>query len=78
MGGGGSSSTRVRYWPHGFSCAQALGGKKWPPAITFPQMRQGLAMILHEALQCGTQLHMLEECQKRLPRKELARFYPWK
>ena len=53
-------------------------GKKWTPAITFPQIRQGIAMILHEAFQCGTKLHMLKECQKRLQRNELARFYHWK
>jgi len=52
-------------------------GKKWTPAITVPQLRQGIAMILHEALQCGTKLHRLKECQKRLQRNELARFYHW-
>jgi hypothetical protein len=35
-------------------------------------------MILHEALQCGTRSHLLKECQKRLQRNELARFYHWK
>jgi SRSO17 transposase len=53
-------------------------GKKWTPAITFPQIRQGIAMILHEALQCGTMSHRLQECQKRLQRNELARFHHWK
>jgi hypothetical protein len=45
------------------------------PAITLPQIRQGIAMILHEAFQCGTMSHRLTECQKRLQRNELARFY---
>jgi hypothetical protein len=53
-------------------------GKKWPPAIPFPQIRQGIAMILREAFPCGTMAHMLKECQKRLQRNELARFYHWK
>jgi len=35
-------------------------------------------MILHEAFQCGTMSHRLTECQKRLQRNELARFYHWK
>ena len=35
-------------------------------------------MIVHEAFQCGTKLHMLKECQKRWQRHELARFYHWK
>ena len=46
--------------------------------MTFPQIRQGIAMILHEAFQCGTMSHMLKECQKRLQRNELARLYHWK
>jgi hypothetical protein len=41
-------------------------------------MRQGIAVIVHEALQCGTMGHILKERQKRLQRKELARFYPHK
>lgn len=53
-------------------------GKKWTPALTFPQIRQGIAMILREAFQCGTTAPMLKECQQRLQRNELARFYHWK
>jgi hypothetical protein len=41
-------------------------------------MRQGIAMIVHEAFQCGTMSHMLKERQKRWQRNELARFYHWK
>jgi SRSO17 transposase len=41
------------------------GGKKWPPVITLPQIRQGIARILREAYQCGTMSHMLDERQKR-------------
>ncbi len=40
-----------------------------------PQMRQGIALILYEAFQCGTVAHMLQEIWKRLRRNELARFY---
>ena len=46
--------------------------------MTLPQIRQGIAMILHEAFQCGTPPHMRRELQKRLQRNELARFYHWK
>ena len=46
--------------------------------MTFPQIRQGIAMILHEAFHCGTMSQMLKERQKRLQRNELARFYHWK
>ncbi len=40
-----------------------------------PQIRQGIALILYEAFQCGTVTHMLQEIRKRLRRNELARFY---
>ena len=46
--------------------------------MTLPQIRQGIAMILHEAFQCGTMSHMLKECQMRLQRHALARLYHWK
>ena len=46
--------------------------------MTLPQMRQGIAVILREVLQCGTIAPMLEERQKRLRRNELARLYHWK
>ena len=48
------------------------------PAITLPQMRQGIAVILRAAFQCGTMSHRLKERQKRLQRNELVRFYHWK
>jgi hypothetical protein len=46
--------------------------------MTFPQIRQGIAMILREAFQCNTMAHMVHERQKRLQRNELARVYHWK
>jgi len=46
--------------------------------MTLPQRRQGIAVIVREAFQCGTMSPMLEERQKRLRRNELARFYDWK
>jgi hypothetical protein len=77
-GPAGSIITRCRSWRRGFWSEKPIGGKKWTPAITFPQIRQGIAMILREAYQCGTMSHMLDERQKRLRRNELARFYHWK
>jgi hypothetical protein len=78
MGPGGSTINRCHDWPRGFWGGQPIGGKKWTPALTFAQIRQGIALILHEALQCGELSQRLQECQKRLQRHELARFYPWK
>jgi len=40
-----------------------------------PQIRQGIAMILREASQCDTRAQLLDACQQRLRRHELARFY---
>jgi SRSO17 transposase len=83
----GLADYEVRHWtgwqPHQtlsllatwFLVRETHWGKKWTPAITLPQIRQGIAMILHEAYRCGTMSHMLDERQKRLRRNELARFY---
>ena len=78
IGGVGSIIKRFRSWPHGSWCGRRSGEKKWTPAITLPQIRQGIAVILREAFQCGTMSQMLAERQTRLRRNELARFYHWK
>jgi hypothetical protein len=46
--------------------------------LTLPQIRQGIAMIVHEAFQGDTMPSMLKERQRRLQRNELARLYHWK
>ena len=74
----GTIIKHFRYWPRGFWREKPIGGKKWTPAITLPQIRQGIAMILRDVFQCGTMSPMLKERQKRLQRNELARFYHWK
>ena len=78
IGQAGSSIKRSHYWRQGFWSGKRLGGKKGTPALTFPQIRQGIATIVREAFQCGTSAPMLAQRQKRLQRNELARFYPWK
>jgi SRSO17 transposase len=71
-------------WPHHqtlsllatwFLVQETERGKKWTPAMTLPQIRQGIVVILREAYQCDTRAHLLDTCQKRLRRNELARFY---
>ena len=74
----GSIIKHSHYWRRGSWSGKRSGGKKWTPAMTFPQVRKGIAVILREAFQCGTMSHMLEERQKRLRRNELARFDHWK
>jgi hypothetical protein len=66
MGRAGSSITHCRSSPRGSWYGKPSGGKKWTPAIPFPQIRQGIAVILREALQCGTMSQRLQERQKRL------------
>ena len=78
IGRAGSRIKRCRPWQRGFWSKKPSGGKKWTPAMTLPQIRQGIAMILREAYQCDTRAHLLDACQKRLRRNELARFYHWK
>ena len=78
IGPGGSTIKRYRYWRRGSWYGKPSGGKKRTPAITLPQIRQGIALILYEVFQCGTLSQRLKECQQRLQRNELARFYPWK
>lgn len=46
--------------------------------MTLPQMRDGMALILHQACQCGTMSRVLHEREKRLQRNALARLYHWK
>lgn len=46
--------------------------------MTLPQIRGGIALILHHVCQCGTLSRLLHEREKRLQRNELARLYHWK
>ena len=78
IGRAGSIIKRFRSWRHGFWSKKPSGGEKWTPAMTFPQIRQGIAVILRKAYRCDTMAHLLDACQKRLRRNELARFYHWK
>ena len=78
IGPDGSIIKRSRYWPPGFWSGTPSGEKTWTPALTLPQIRQGIALIVYEALQCGTMARMLKERQQRLQRHELARFSPHK
>ncbi|MCM8774913.1 MAG: hypothetical protein NC930_00945, partial [Candidatus Omnitrophica bacterium] len=61
-----------------FLIQEALRGRKWTPAITVPQIREGLAAIFHRAQTGGGIEHIRRERMLRLQRNELARFYHWK
>ena len=45
------------------------------PALTVPQVRAGLASILHRASGCDTPARVARERTRRLERNESARFY---
>jgi hypothetical protein len=48
------------------------------PALTVPQVRMGLALILHRASGCGSPSLVARERTRRLERNESARFYHYK
>ena len=48
------------------------------PALTVPQVRSGLAVLLHAACQCHEPERMARERTRRLRRNSQARFYHWK
>ena len=61
-----------------FLIQEALRGKPLTPAITVPQIREGIAMSLHKIYSCSDPEQIARERTKRLERNELARFYHWK
>ncbi len=61
-----------------FFVTESRRGKKWTPAITVQQIREGIALILHATCRCATTDRILYERERRLIRNELARFYHWK
>ncbi len=61
-----------------FLVTEARRGKKWTPAITVPQIREGISSILHRVCGCGTLSRIEREREQRLIRNELARLYHWK
>ena len=71
----GSADYEVRHWT-GWQHHQTFSrlatrslvweterGKKMDPCDHLLQIRQGIAMILHEAFQCGTRSHMLKSAR---------------
>lgn len=61
-----------------FLIQEALRGRKWTPAMTVPQVREGLAAIFRRAQTGGGIEQIRRERMLRLRRNELARFYHWK
>ena len=61
-----------------FLVTEARRGKKWTPAITVPQIREGISAILHRLCGGATLSPITRERELRLRRNELARLYHWK
>jgi SRSO17 transposase len=61
-----------------FLVRESLRGKQLAPAVTVPQVRAGLALLLDEACGAYTPGRIARLCTRRLLRTALARFYAWK
>ena len=61
-----------------FLVTEARRGKEWTLAITVPQIREGISLILHRLCDCATPARIIRERELRLRRNELARLYHWK
>jgi len=61
-----------------FLVQESLRGKVTAPALTVPQVRAGLALLLAAACGAFTPERVARGCERRLRRSTLARFYAWK
>jgi SRSO17 transposase len=61
-----------------FLVKEALRGKPLAPAITVPQIRRGLALLIDEACGPYTPERLARATERQEERNELARFYHWK
>ncbi len=61
-----------------FLVTEARRGREWTPAITVPQIREGISAILHRLCGDATSSRITRERELRLRRNELARLYHWK
>ena len=78
IGSVGIITRSCRCWPLGSSPSKLGGRKKKTPAITFPQVRIGIASILRRELECDSPRAVKWRTEKRLIRNQLARLYHWK
>ena len=58
-----------------FLILETRRGQKKTPALTLPQIREGIALLLHAALQNNSCRGIARERTRRLKRNQLARFY---
>jgi hypothetical protein len=64
--------TLIAVW---FLISETHRGQQWTPALTLPQVRHGLSMLLMEVF-CTPSIHYIcRQVHRQLLRNELARFY---
>jgi hypothetical protein len=58
-----------------FLIGETHRGQQWTPALTLPQVRYGLSMLLVEICCTPSLDSICRQVQRQLMRNELARFY---
>jgi hypothetical protein len=67
--------TLIAVW---FVIRETYRGQQWTPALTLPQVRYGLRLLLLEVV-CTPGLDSIcRQVHRQLLRNELARFYPYR
>jgi hypothetical protein len=58
-----------------FLIGETQRGQQWTPALTLPQVRYGLSVLLLEGFCIPIVPYLCRQVQRQLVRNELARFY---
>jgi hypothetical protein len=58
-----------------FLIGETHRGQQWTPALTLPQVRYGLSVLLLEVFCTSGADYICRQVQRQLLRNELARFY---
>jgi len=64
--------TLIAVW---FLISETHRGQQWTPALTLPQVRYGLSMLLLEVFCTPSMAYICRQVHRQLMRNELARFY---
>jgi hypothetical protein len=61
-----------------FLVCETHRGQQWTPALTLPQVRYGLSLLLLEVFCTLSISYICRQVQRQLMRNELARFYHYR
>jgi len=67
--------TLIAVW---FLISETHRGQQWTPALTLPQVRYGLSMLLLEVFCMLSVPSICRQVHRQLMRNELARFYHYR